>query len=110
MRILHSRRVDAKFNHDISSRSVPVWLAWLKYLSWFLYSNELLVINQWDGAEMDCDDPLKSRCFPTGDDVITFFGFDKANYVFDFGMLVVLAVAFRILGYLILLSKTYRKK
>ena len=39
-------------------RSIPVWLVWLKYLSWFLYSNELLMINQWDGVEMDCDRPF----------------------------------------------------
>jgi len=26
--------------------SVPDWLIWLKYLSWFLYGNEALAINQ----------------------------------------------------------------
>jgi ABC-2 type transporter len=28
---------------------VPVYLDWLRYLSWFMYSNEALSINQWDG-------------------------------------------------------------
>ena len=42
---------------NLDCRSVPVWLVWLKYLSWFLYSNELLMINQWEGAEMKCDLP-----------------------------------------------------
>ena len=49
-------------------------------------------------------------CFKNGDEVISFYGFDKGNYAFDFVMLAVLAVGFRLLGYLILLSKTYRKK
>ncbi|KAJ8314371.1 hypothetical protein KUTeg_008932, partial [Tegillarca granosa] len=31
--------------------SIPDFLVWLKYLSWFLYSNELLVINQWEDIE-----------------------------------------------------------
>jgi hypothetical protein len=30
---------------------VPIWLIWLKYLSWFLYGFEALLINQWDGIE-----------------------------------------------------------
>ena len=49
-------------------------------------------------------------CFKNGDEVISFYGFDKGNYAFDFMMLAILAVGFRLLGYLILLSKTYRKK
>jgi hypothetical protein len=32
-------------------RDVPIWLIWLKYLSWFLYGFEALLINQWDGIE-----------------------------------------------------------
>jgi len=27
---------------------VPGWLSWLQYVSWFLYANELLNINQWE--------------------------------------------------------------
>lgn len=29
-------------------RSTPDYLIWLKYLSWFSYGNEMLVVNQWD--------------------------------------------------------------
>jgi hypothetical protein len=32
-------------------RDVPVWLIWLKYLSWFLYGYEALMINQWTGIK-----------------------------------------------------------
>ena len=26
---------------------MPVYFVWLKYLSWFKYSNEYLAVNQW---------------------------------------------------------------
>lgn len=28
-------------------RSTPDYLIWLKYISWFYYGNEMLVVNQW---------------------------------------------------------------
>jgi hypothetical protein len=36
-------------NLFIYVRDVPVWLIWLKYISWFLYGYEALLVNQWDG-------------------------------------------------------------
>ena len=30
------------------------YFIWLKYLSWFYYGNEALVINQWEGAYLSC--------------------------------------------------------
>lgn len=30
-------------------RTIPVWLSWLPYLSWFNYGFEALIVNQWDG-------------------------------------------------------------
>jgi len=35
----------------LNTVDVPIWLIWLKYLSWFLYGFEALLINQWDGIE-----------------------------------------------------------
>ena len=31
----------------LQNSTIPVWLEWLKYLSWFMYTNEALLINQW---------------------------------------------------------------
>jgi hypothetical protein len=28
-------------------RTIPIYFIWLKYLSWFTYANEILVVNQW---------------------------------------------------------------
>ncbi|RMX61223.1 hypothetical protein pdam_00023788 [Pocillopora damicornis] len=32
----------------IENRTIPEWLSWLRYLSWFNYGFEALVVNQWD--------------------------------------------------------------
>jgi hypothetical protein len=38
------------------NRSVPVYFIWLKYLSWFMYGNEALLVNQWEGiTTIDCN-------------------------------------------------------
>jgi len=88
----------------LDSNSVPSWLVWLKYVGWFLYANELLTINQWDGVEMN-----KPPCYIDGDKIIKEQGFDKDDYHFNFGMLFVLAVAYRLIGFICLLVRTYRR-
>eukprot|EP00095_Tigriopus_kingsejongensis_P010869 maker-scaffold864_size87066-snap-gene-0.21 protein:Tk10869 transcript:maker-scaffold864_size87066-snap-gene-0.21-mRNA-1 annotation:"protein white" len=142
----------------MNSDTVPVWLAWIQYISWFKYANEAFVVNQWVGVELTCPDdaaqhlpPLVNvtcsyfgadeaeACqqlsdvmgtpgyievalnssatidvtmpcyFATGEDVIENFGFDKDALVFNIIMLIVLALAFRIIGFLALLLKTRRK-
>lgn len=96
----------------LNSSSVPTWLVWFKYIGWFLYTNELLNINQWEGVVLDtCPNgtvPIPP-CYTSGDQVIKVLGFDKENYAFDFGMLAVLAVAYRLIGFVVLLAKTYRR-
>ena len=32
----------------INNCSVPIYFYWLKFTSWFFYSYELLVVNQWN--------------------------------------------------------------
>ena len=34
----------------LNNSTIPVYLEWLKYLSWFMYSNEALLVNQWEGV------------------------------------------------------------
>ncbi len=38
------------------SSTIPSWLAWIQYISWFHYANEALTINQWeDYTGIECD-------------------------------------------------------
>ena len=34
----------------LGNDSVPIYLDWMRYLSWFMYANEALSINQWRGV------------------------------------------------------------
>ena len=94
-------RVDSNVIFLLSS--VPVWLVWFKYIGWFLYTNELLVINQWNGLDINTCPPINNTstdskltlstesklfegsespngfCFTDGDQVITSVGFDKVS-------------------------------
>jgi hypothetical protein len=58
--------------------SVPVYFVWLKYISWFYYGNEALMINQWKGVEgIECGD--SPSCTPDGEAVLDSLNFDKVN-------------------------------
>ncbi|CAL4117650.1 unnamed protein product [Meganyctiphanes norvegica] len=53
----------------LNSETVPVYLIWMKYISWFYYGNEALNINQWkDVEEIDgCDTDLTTYMPSTPD-------------------------------------------
>jgi ABC-type transport system involved in multi-copper enzyme maturation permease subunit len=40
----------------LQNGSVPNYLNWISYLSWFMYGNEALSINQWYGVEFNNTD------------------------------------------------------
>lgn len=95
----------------INSSSIPDFLVWLKYLSWFLYSNELLVINQWEDIEnIECPSNIttggESRCYNNGEMVINFLNFEKDNTVINIVILCGLLVGFRLVAYIVLFLRT----
>jgi len=98
----------------INSNSVPVWYVWLQYISWFNYGNEALSINQWrDVDSVSCSDlspTQNSTCKSTGEAQLEFFAFKTSNFGFDIGMLVVLLVGYRLLAFIFLYIKFYRRK
>jgi ABC-type multidrug transport system permease subunit len=54
--------------------SVPVYLDWMRYLSWFMYGNEALSINQWSGVSFNdtaCPDGV---C--TGEKILQSYNFN----------------------------------
>ncbi|ROT66059.1 putative protein white-like [Penaeus vannamei] len=93
----------------LNSQSVPWYFIWIKYLSWFNYGNEALIINQWAGIQnITCPDDVP-MCSTTGDEVITTMGYNEANLGYDIGILLVLIVGYRFIGFLLLVAKTSRK-
>jgi len=94
----------------LNNGSVPVWLSWLKYLSWFLYGFQALLINQWsDVKDIQCPSNTTLPCLTTGEQVLEQQAFEEDTFLRNILMLVVLAVSIRILAYLALLMKTRRK-
>jgi hypothetical protein len=92
----------------LKNGSIPAWLDWIKYISWFFYSYEALVINQWSGvANISCDDLTTNiveniaihsdtepdkMCIRTGLEVLDSLNFNEDDFVFDIFMPVVLIV------------------
>lgn len=114
----------------LNNKSIPSYLAWIKYLSWFYYGNEILVVNQWRKVtNITCDipqsdDDLNSLvgslmlnisdiregltnalppglgCTLDGKGVIQRLHFDEDNVTFNFIALGVLLVSFRVLAFI----------
>lgn len=111
--------------------SVPVYFKWFSYLSWFRYGNEALLINQWADVSAIACTRSNATCPKTGHMVLQTFNFKEVSikcdtkkinvkiiqfnslilqddFKMDVWNLVALIVAFRVLAYFALLSKTYR--
>lgn len=104
----------------LNVESIPVYFIWLEYLSWFKYGNEALNINQWkDVTEISCDAKMSANftygnetgqlCIHNGTVVLQQFNFDEDNMYFDVGLLFVLMVGYRLLGFIILAFRTRKK-
>ncbi|XP_068753608.1 protein white-like [Montipora capricornis] len=97
----------------VDNTTIPKWLSWLQYISWFSYSYEALLINQWDNyGNITCNASQNSTqipCLYNGNEVIAARGFNKDNMLNDIYGLLVLIVGFRILAYLFLLWRSHKK-
>ncbi|CAK8695533.1 unnamed protein product [Clavelina lepadiformis] len=92
----------------ISASQIPVYLIWLKYLSWFFYTNELLNINQWEYVGyLGCPaynatynstliDTSPGPClYENGQAVLSSLGFHQSNFGRDIGLMFALLFGFR---------------
>ncbi|KAJ9597850.1 hypothetical protein L9F63_011292, partial [Diploptera punctata] len=91
----------------LNNSSVPPYLKWLSYLSWFKYGNEALLINQWsDIQHIECTHS-NSTCPKNGQVVLEALDFREDDLGLDLVCLVSLILAFRLVAFLALLSKTF---
>ncbi|KAL7578591.1 hypothetical protein ACA910_009744 [Epithemia clementina (nom. ined.)] len=79
---------------------------WVSYLSFCRYGYSALLINEYAGRDISCDDdggedPLGTDCPLPGDDVISSAGIKGAteSYWFNIGMMIILQVVFRFAAY-----------
>ncbi|CAF0910847.1 unnamed protein product [Rotaria sordida] len=76
----------------LNNQSGQKWLTWLKYISWFYYGNEVLLINQWaDVNNLPCEGLAPGLpCYHNGDEVLKLVDFNKSHFGYDIGLIVVL--------------------
>ena len=80
-------------------RTMPAIVAWLKYLSWFMFTNEALSIVQWQNVtDIQCSDDPLFPCLPTGKDVLTHYNFDENHFQMDISSMLVIYGIFHLLG------------
>ncbi|XP_042868328.1 protein white-like isoform X2 [Penaeus japonicus] len=93
----------------LNEKSAPVYMMWVKYLSWFNYGNEALMVNQWSGVKNLTCNGVKT-CFADGEAVLTHLGYSEDDLWWDVTCLAVLVVVYRVIAFLFLLLRTHRGK
>lgn len=58
----------------LSNEDVPVYFDWMRYISWFMYGNEALSINQWSGVTFNDTGCPDGVC--TGEAILNQFQFN----------------------------------
>ncbi|MFH4976942.1 hypothetical protein AB6A40_003651 [Gnathostoma spinigerum] len=76
---------------------LPSFISWMQYLSWFRYSFEAMVINQWsDVATGEC---ILLDC-QKSESILTAYSFSISSFWPDIGALFASIVVFYVIGYI----------
>ncbi|CAG9834805.1 unnamed protein product [Diabrotica balteata] len=86
--------------------SIPYYLKWLSYFSWFRFGNEALMINQWENITYINCSTNSTICPKNGHVVLEAYNFVEENFTLDIIALCMLILGFRFFAYLALLNKT----
>ncbi len=66
----------------LNNGSVPFYFQWVRYLSWFMYGNEALSINQWSGVSFNetvCQANAMTTPGCHGNDILTELSFNQVS-------------------------------
>ncbi|XP_077998210.1 protein white-like [Glandiceps talaboti] len=94
-------------------QSIPWYLKWIEYLSYYRYGYEALMINQWHGIDdIECDFNFTARCIQNGEEILVMYGFpnNMEKIIIDGAALLCLLIGFRILGLVVLVVRCRRPK
>nr|QUF59465.1 ATP-binding cassette transporter Abcg-like1-1 [Brachionus angularis] len=96
----------------LNNTSTPDYFIWIKYISWFYYTNELLNVLLWrkidyipctvNKANATCS---STNCYGSGADVLKAGNFKESNMARDFIIMFVLLFVFRLLAFIALKLK-----
>lgn len=101
----------------LNNNTIPDWLLWVKYLSWFQFSNELISINQWKDVDIiycanvtEHPAPEGSSVCGTGAAVLDGFNFSEDNQLLDLMVMTALLVGFRLFAFIFLVIRAKQSK
>jgi hypothetical protein len=86
----------------INLNSLPLYIKWLQYLSHYYYAYTLLLIVQW--RDVSCASIALSegsKCILTGAEMLNYFGVDPSYFTRNIFLLVLMAIVFHIIAFLI---------
>lgn len=95
----------------LNAGSIPFYLRWLTYFSWFRYANESLLINQWadiKSGEISCN-TSNNTCPTSGRIILETLHFSESHLPYDLLGLISLIILFRLLAYSALRLRAKRK-
>ncbi|XP_031835367.2 protein scarlet isoform X1 [Nomia melanderi] len=87
--------------------SLPIYIRWVRYVSWLLYSNEALTILQWSGVHNISCETVDSElpCITEGLGVLHQYDFDESNFWTDMLLMILMYLVFHVLGYVCLWNR-----
>lgn len=86
----------------IKLSSLPVYVQWVKYLSWLLHSTEALTIIQWRGVHNISCETTELPCLTDGTEVLDRYDFDERNFWPDIALMAAIYAVFHLLAYVFL--------
>lgn len=86
----------------INVDSIPIYFIWLKYVSFFKYAFENMMIIEWKDKNINCD----NSCYlSNGNEVLEFYNIDERYFELNFLILLFYSALFRTLTYFVLKYK-----
>ena len=99
----------------VNLASIPDWLAWLEYISWFRYAFNALAEIVWTDRTINCDAivngvPDRDECpFISGQQVLDI-SFSERDFPVDIAVLCCMVVLYRGIAFLALYLRTRGKQ
>ncbi|CAL8147553.1 unnamed protein product [Orchesella dallaii] len=94
----------------INLSTLPAYIAWAKFISWFMYANEALSVAQWKNiTNIECAADPTLPCITTGAEVLATKSFNEGHFFADFIGLICLYTIFHLGAYLSLIFRSRRQ-
>ncbi|VDK46948.1 unnamed protein product [Anisakis simplex] len=94
----------------INQDTLPIYFIYLRFLSYFGYAYESLVINEWSHVDYIPGCANRTTCLETGADVIESLSFNADNLYPDILALLIMTIIIRVIAFIALYIRASRRK